>query len=115
MAMSEAIPDEAYIEARVTLLPTDAGGRKRPITSGYRCGFLIGNPFGNREQQNDAAVYLADSVELTPGAEAIARIRPAVPASWAAVEVGATLRMCEGPRTIGSATVTAVRPGQAVA
>jgi hypothetical protein len=91
MAMSEVIPEEAYIEARVTLIPADAGGRKRPIASGYRCGFLIGNPYGDREQQNDAAVCLVDAAELAPGEAALARIRPAVPASWTSVNVGATL------------------------
>ena len=105
--MSETSPPEAYIEAHVHLRSADAGGRKRPILSGYRCGFLIGNPFGDREQQNDAAVYLVGKDELRPGSRAMARIRPAVPAAWSSVSVGATLTMCEGPRAIGSATVTA--------
>ena len=114
MAMSEAIPAQAFIEARVSLQPTAAGGRKRPIASGYRCGFLIGNPFGDREEQNDAAIYLVDTEVLLPGSEAMARIRPAVPAAWVSISVGASLTMCEGPRTVGSAMVTAVRARQGV-
>ena len=112
--MSETIPVEAYIEARVALRSTESGGRKRPIASGYRCGFLIGNPFDGGEQQNDAAIYLVDIDELAPGSEAKARLRPAVPGAWTSISVGAALLMCEGPRTIGSATVTAVQRRQAV-
>lgn len=100
----------AFIAADVRLLPADQGGRRSPIRSGYRCNCWIGHQDADGRAYNDATIHLVDSDLLAPGHAAAARIQPHDPDSWTQISVGSTIELCEGPRTIGIATVTELFP-----
>ena len=99
-------PLSAFIGATVRLLPTAEGGRRAPISSGYRCNCWIGHTDVHGRTYNDATLYLIDTESLAPGDTAVARVRPHDPDAWYMLTEGSTFELCEGPRTVGVATVT---------
>lgn len=96
------------LKVRLRLLPTESGGRERPILSDYRPSWGLGNTWHDEPSFNDGRVLLEGSSELTPGAEGAAIIEPLAEEFWFAVDVGAVLPMYEGRRLVGHATVTEV-------
>lgn len=108
-AMS-ALPLAAYIEAEVELLPTDQGGRRSPIWSGYRCNCWIGKTEGADRTYNDATFFLLDGESLAPGERGRARVQPHHPDQWSEIGEGAVIELCEGRRLVGVATVVALFP-----
>lgn len=106
-----APPFAAFIQAELRLTPTDAGGRSRPISSGYRCNCWLGGltEEGDRTY-NDALIYLESAEELQPGSSAIVRLQPAFPDLWTDVATGDVIDVCEGSRVVGKATVIELFP-----
>lgn len=96
----------AFIEARVTLVPTEAGGRRAGIADGYRCNCRI--PGHSEGEFFDATFHIQGTAVLGPGATGELRIQPHHPDDWRSVEVGSVIEMCEGPRLIGRAIVTSL-------
>lgn len=96
------------LKVRLRLLPTESGGRERPILNDYRPSWGLGNTWHGEPSFNDGRVLLDGVSELAPGTEGPAIIEPLAGEFWAAVDVGAVLPMHEGRRLVGYATVTAV-------
>lgn len=88
--------------------PTERGGRRTPILSDYRPSWNLGNLWEGEPALNDGRVFLEDREQLAPGEEGAARLLPMAPQFWAHVREGMELPMQEGPKVVGSATVTAV-------
>lgn len=96
----------AFIRARVTLVSTEAGGRRAGIATGYRCNCRVP---GDSEDSYFDATFNIDGVDvLEPGDTGDSRIQPHHPDDWVGVEIGTVIDMCEGPRLIGRAVVTAL-------
>lgn len=100
------LPMSAYIKARVTLVPTEAGGRRSGIASGYRCNCRV--PGQPKDTYFDATFEICGAEVVKPGETGESRVQPHHPDEWAAVVVGTVIEMCEGPRLIGHAIVTAL-------
>lgn len=101
----------AFIEAEVHLLAPDQGGRRSPISSGYRCNCWVGcTADDGLRAYNDATFHLIGSDRLAPGETARARVEPHFPDDWSHMEVGSRFELCEGSRVIGVATVTGLYP-----
>lgn len=105
-----SLPLAAFIETEIDLLPPERGGRRSPISSGYRCNCWIGNGERSERTYNDATFYLLDSEQLNPGERGRARTRPHFPDDWSGLVVGSTFDLCEGRRVVGVATVTCLFP-----
>jgi hypothetical protein len=99
--MDRRIREEAFL-ARFRILTAAESGRNGPVFSGYRCQFRLGL---RGEGHNDGAVFFEGADQVDPGAEAIARILPGVPEYWADLRVGAQIRLHEGSRVVGFATI----------
>lgn len=110
--------DEAargFLEARLTLLPTDAGGRRRPVLTGYRASWNLAGYQGAPDAGSalagefyDAPISLEDTDELAPGGVALVRLHPLSPSAWLGVPVGVELALQEGSRVLGAAQVVRV-------
>ena len=85
------------------MLPTDEGGRRKPIFSEYRASWDIGTLHEGQWSLNDAPLTLEDVEMLLPGEQAVARLHPAMPDFWRAVRVGQVIFAHEGRRRIGTA------------
>jgi translation elongation factor EF-Tu-like GTPase len=105
-----AVSSNAYIEALIELLPSEKGGRKTPIMSGYRCNCWLGRMEDGRRTYNDATFVIVDSERIEPGGRGVARVHPHLPRDWSDLGPGSTFELCEGPRTIGTATVSKSLP-----
>lgn len=104
-------PLAAYIRADLRLRAPDAGGRRRPISSGYRCNCWFGAlDDTGQHTYNDAIIFLENDGILKPGDSATVRIQPAFPDLWTKVGVGTVIQLCEGLRVIGEATVIELFP-----
>lgn len=87
------------------LLPTDQGGRKTPIVTGYRPNWDFGNTWLGEPMMNDAQILLDDQLQLAPGQRAFARLQPFAPQFWGRVRAGTPLSVQEGNRIVGFAKV----------
>ena len=104
-------PLAAFVRARLRMLPAAEGGRRRPISSGYRSNCWLGRTTANGEREyNDAVVYLESAAELHPGEDAVVRIQPVFPDYWTEVGVGSGIEVCEGSRVVGLAVVLDLYP-----
>jgi hypothetical protein len=91
----------------VDLAPADRGGRRRPITDGYRASLSFGKRRRDIEPVvHDAVLVLEDIDQLEPGAHGTARAYPFLeddlPRSFGA---GRVLTLLERDRIVGKATV----------
>lgn len=103
--------ERGFIEARLTLLRTEAGGRRSPVFTDYRPSWSIGNRAESGEVElNDARVTVEDAQSIAPGETGVVRLHPLVPESWRAVRVDDELVMHEGCRVLGRAVVVRVKP-----
>lgn len=90
---------------------TEDGGRHRPIDTGYRPNCWIGRTLETGEREySDAAVLLESADILHPGEMATARLQPARPEFWEAVDVRSRIEVCEGHRVIADAEVLELFP-----
>lgn len=102
-------PERGYIEVRLTLLGTDAGGRSQPIVSDYRPDWNIGNRSENGDEElNGAPIVLEGRAFLAPGATGTVRLYPWRPELWTRVTPGMEIAMHEGPRAVGTGVVVRV-------
>ena len=95
----------AFLEAEIALRAPHEGGRRSAIRSGYRCSCRL-----NRDDHHvyhDASISLHEIEELSPGSTGFARVYPHHPDDWRGVVAGSTVELCEGPRVVGRAVVTA--------
>jgi hypothetical protein len=108
-----APPATAYVRAHLLLKSSDAGGRRRPIASGYRCNCWHGalTETGKRAY-SDAVVYLEHEESLEPGEGTTVRLQPAFPDLWRDVDAGTAIDVCEGSRVVGEATVIELLPSR---
>lgn len=90
---------------RFALLPTEEGGRRAPVRSGYRPGFWLGLSTNHMPMLHDAAVTLVGTQTLSPGETGVAELAPVVDEPWMQVANGQTLPCYEGSRLIGDAIV----------
>jgi translation elongation factor EF-Tu-like GTPase len=64
------LSDVTYkLEATISLFPSENGGRKKPVPSGYRPSFAF-----NTQQHYSGEIKLIGRTELNPGESARARI-----------------------------------------
>jgi hypothetical protein len=106
-----ARPLSAYLRAELILRPTEGGGRRRPISSGYRCNCWIGHHTDDGDRSyNDAVIYLDSADQLHPGEQGVVAIQPAFPDLWNEIGVGSRIEVCEGSRVVGEATVIELFP-----
>jgi hypothetical protein len=89
--------------AEVSLLPTEQGGRRLPIHSGYRASFTL--PKHGAGDRVDGQLLFSGPDEIGPGQVGLVDIRPLVPEHWSSVAAGSDLPLWEGIRQIGVAHV----------
>jgi hypothetical protein len=98
---------DVVLRLQLTLVPTERGGRRRPLGDGY-CASLS---FGRRRRGvepivHDAILVLEDVSELAPGGSAIARAWVLLPDEFPrAVRAGTRLTLLERDRIVAGATV----------
>lgn len=98
--------ERGYFRACLRLTPTDEGGRKRPIYSGYRsCWFWGERTENGGEMGHDAPITMEGELRLDLGDEAVVRLLPLFPEYWHNITTGSRLEMREGARVVGVATV----------
>ena len=96
-------PRTRLFHAEVRLLPTEEGGRRMAIHSGYRASFTL--PSHATGDRVDGQLHVSQPDQIRPGQVGLVEIRPLVPEHWRSVVVGAELLLWEGPRRIGVAHV----------
>ena len=105
--MNENSEPTDHFEAQLTLLPTEHGGRRVPIRTGYVPNWWI--PTADGRDLVSAALELVDGEEMLPGQTGAVRVFPFAPEFWSHLEVGTGIEMTEGPhRTMGQATIKRV-------
>ena len=104
------MPESVVLRIELELVPTDRGGRRRPLADGYRASMS----FGRRRRDvepivHDAVLVLEDAAELAPGRSALARawvLSPdELPRTLAA---GSVFTLLEHDRIVGRAEVREV-------
>ncbi|HEX8102763.1 MAG TPA: hypothetical protein VF533_09135 [Solirubrobacteraceae bacterium] len=101
------MPASLVLRLRVELAPTERGGRRKPITDGYRASLS----FGRRRRDvepivHDAVLVLEDARDLPPGATATARAYVVSPEYLPrALEDGAIVTLLENDRIVGRAEI----------
>lgn len=100
--------EHGFIEAELTLLGTEDGGRKSPIRSGHRGTFVPGGAAAGNgaDQRMDARLTVESSVRVDPGESRIVRLYPtgSLPA-WQAVRPGHLLLLVDRDRLQGHVAV----------
>ncbi len=97
----------------VALLPTADGGRRRPLTDGYRASMWFDARVSAREGfapvLHDAVLVVEDARAIAPGAEGVVRAYPVLPEELPrGLAPGRAFALVEGPRTVARAQVLAV-------
>lgn len=99
-----------YLRATLHLLPTDRGGRNRPIAGvQYRPNWSIGSE-PDVTRVSGASLMTDSGGSVAPGESAEVRLFPMYPEFWAGATPGTQLFAFEGLRLVGRAVVTAVIP-----
>ena len=94
------------LRLRLELLPTDRGGRRRPVTDGYRASLSFG-----RRRRGDAEPVVHDAVLVLEGADTLAPGATGVARAWVllgdelprALDDGAVFTLLEGDRIVARA------------
>lgn len=98
-----------FVEAQLTLRPTDAGGRKRAISSDYRPDWNLGKRTATGEMEiSGAPVTLEDAESISPGGSGRVRLHPLWREAWTELKPGTEIDMHEGRRVVGRAVVLRV-------
>ena len=98
-----------FVEARLTLTATEAGGRTHPVFTDYRPDWNIGNRTENGDLEiNGAPITLEDAQSIPPGGTGLVRLHPLWREAWTSVQPGAEIAMHEGSRVVGNAVVVRV-------
>ena len=93
------------LEAKISLLPTSLGGRKKPVYNGYRPSLIF-----NTKQHYSAEIHLIGKDELKPGNTSLARIN-LLPARTLrkTLKENDAFTLTEGNKTIGSGIIERVQ------
>jgi hypothetical protein len=91
----------------VDLAPSERGGRRRPLTDGYRASLSFGRRRGNDEPVvHDAVLVLEAAAELPPGGRGTARAWVLLPEQLPrSLAVGSVVTLLERDRIVGRARV----------
>jgi hypothetical protein len=101
--------EHGFIEARLTLLPPEDGGRARSVFTDYRPDWNIGNRTDSGEMEiNGAPITLEDAPSIRPGGTGLVRLHPLLREAWMKLEPGTEIAMHEGARVVGKAIVLRV-------
>jgi hypothetical protein len=94
---------ELALEAEIDLLPTDQGGRRRPMPNGFRPTLWFGEtgPTGEPELHS-AVLRLKRRDELAPGKHGRVLISPLAFETWPQVKSGTRFDIYDGGRIVGS-------------
>ncbi len=96
-------PKSPDIEAIVTFLRTDEGGRKSPVLSGYRGQFYYDG------KDCDADEFYPGVAQVNPGETVTARLAFANPQLHVGrVQIGTEFLIREGGKTVGRGIVTKI-------
>jgi len=99
-----------YIEAQLTMVLPEQGGRSKPVFTDYFPNWDIGNKYADgKVDHSDAKIYIENEESISPGKSGLIRIYPFVPKVWTRVTVGMELVMQEGPHIIGHAKVLGIK------
>ena len=92
------------------LAPSDRGGRRRPVTDGYRASLSFGRRRRGIEPiVHDAVLVLEDADELPPGGSATARAWVVLPDELpGSLCEGSVVSLLERDRIVGRAEVLAL-------
>jgi hypothetical protein len=100
--------DRPRLVGELSLRPTEEGGRKRGIVSGYRVQALLSGvrdlsaaPSRVGVMFNDCRLDF-DEATLDPGQSITARVYPLVAQYWIDIAVGDVIGLYEGHRLVGS-------------
>jgi hypothetical protein len=99
------MPTSIVLRLDLDLAPADRGGRRRPITDGYRASMSFGRRRRDVEPVvHDAVLVLEDTPELAPGARATARAYVILPDELPrSLGPGSVFTLLESDRIIGRA------------
>lgn len=101
------------IRARVYQLPAEKGGRRTPVSLGYRAPLWFGRVAPDRRKAyNDGVITLEGQLTALPGEWCTVRVRLLCPELVPEPAPGSTFELAEPPRAIGKATVIEVVPAQ---
>jgi translation elongation factor EF-Tu-like GTPase len=94
------------------MVRTEDGGRKSPISSGYRPNCWFGVVGGAGKEYNDCEVLFEDRPNIPPGEDADVWLRPYHPELVRPlVTVGEQFDICEGLRVVARGVVIATDDG----
>ena len=96
------------LRARLRKTTPDEGGNDRPVISGYRPDWNLGQHEAFSPTLGGGAVRLLSAESIAPGESAEIEIVPWFVEGWWNVRVGTVLPMHEGARVLGHATVLAI-------
>jgi hypothetical protein len=104
------VPASLVLRLELELVPTDRGGRRRPVTDGYRASMSFGRRRRDVEPVvHDAVLVLEDVAELAPSERAIARAWVISPDELPrSLENGSVFTLLEGDRIVGRAVLIGV-------
>lgn len=86
---------------RVMMATTAEGGRRSPISDGYRASWQL----GDEDALADALVDMDEQAMLAPGETGTVLVTPLVPEAWERVEAGDSIKLREGRRVVGQGQV----------
>jgi translation elongation factor EF-Tu-like GTPase len=89
----------ASFGAELELIPTDDGGRRSPVSSGYRPVALLDG------ESHEVAIYF-DGPPTMPGQTIGVSVIPLRIDFWRRLEIGEAIPLAEGKRSIGRLIVT---------
>ena len=93
------------LTAKISLLPTEMGGRKKPVFTGYKPSFSF-----NSLQHYSGEIHLLRKQQLRPGGSAIAVIK-LLPARTIrkTLKPNDAFTITEGSKTVGSGIIEKVK------
>lgn len=90
-------------KAKITLFPTDLGGRKKPVHSGYRPSFAF-----NSKKYYSGEISLIDNEILQPGESTRANIRLLPASTLRVLKPNDSFIISEGNKNIGTGIIEAI-------
>jgi ribosomal-protein-serine acetyltransferase len=104
------VPQSLVLRLSLDLVPSDRGGRRRPVLDGYRASMSFGQRRRSVEPVvHDAIVVLEDGPILAPGQHGHARAWVLMPDELPrSVGVGSVFALLEGDQIIGRAKLLAI-------
>jgi hypothetical protein len=101
--------EHGFVEARLTLVKTEDGGRAHGVFLDYRPNWNTGTRTESGENElNGAPITVEGATSILPGGTGLVRLHPLRPEAWANVRPGTEIAMQEGSRVVGRAIVLRV-------